>query len=160
MQEIDTRHLKDVLRRHFGFTQGTGGKTGHETWVNAQGRRIHPVMRKKAVPYAGLFASGARWRRKGSAAAQNSCVPLRPRSRIDLTNGVWQVFAVAASAGACHIINMLTLDNKAIITRIDDRFGGNLAAVSRAGRPVTLPTAVRSCDGCVRRRYPVPRTTC
>jgi hypothetical protein len=65
MQEIDTRHLKDVLRRHFGFTQGTGGKTGHETWVNAQGRRIHPVMRKKAVPYAGLFCLGREMEAQG-----------------------------------------------------------------------------------------------
>ena len=56
------------------------------------------------------------------------------------------MFAVAASAGACHIINMLTLDNKAIITRIDDRFGGNLAAVSRswpAGDPPHRSTIMR-----------------
>ena len=58
MKEINTRRLKDVLRRHFGFTQGTGGKTGHETWVNHQGRKVHPVLRHKAVPYADLYCIG------------------------------------------------------------------------------------------------------
>jgi hypothetical protein len=58
MKEINTRRLKDVLRKHFGFTRGSGGMTGHETWVNHQGRRIHPVLRHKAVPLASVYCIG------------------------------------------------------------------------------------------------------
>ena len=58
MKEINTRRLKDVLRRNFGFTQSAGGKTGHETWVNHHGRRIHPVLRHKAVNFASLYCIG------------------------------------------------------------------------------------------------------
>jgi hypothetical protein len=58
MKEIETRRLKDVLRTHFGFTRGAGASTGHETWVDRCGRRIHPVMRHKSIPIASLYCTG------------------------------------------------------------------------------------------------------
>lgn len=58
MREVDTRRLKDVLRTNFGFIQGAGGKTGRETWVNSEGRRIHPTLRHKAAPYTSLYRIG------------------------------------------------------------------------------------------------------
>lgn len=65
MKEVDTRRLKDVLRRQFGFTRGSGGMTGHETWVDEEGRRITPVLRHKTVPYAGLFCIGQQLETQG-----------------------------------------------------------------------------------------------
>ena len=59
MKEIDTRRLKDVLKRQFGFTRGGAGSgTGHETWVDRNGRRIHPVMRHKSISIASLYCTG------------------------------------------------------------------------------------------------------
>jgi hypothetical protein len=58
MKEIATRHLKDVLSRQFGFTRGNGGSTGHETWVDQHGRRIHPVLRHKSVSLGSLYCTG------------------------------------------------------------------------------------------------------
>ena len=59
MKEIATRRLKDVLSRQFGFTRGgTGNGTGHETWVDRHGRRIHPVMRHKSISIASLYCTG------------------------------------------------------------------------------------------------------
>jgi len=58
MREIDTRRLKDVLRSQFGFIRGNGGKTGHETWVDRHGRRIHPVLRHKSVSLGSLYCTG------------------------------------------------------------------------------------------------------
>jgi hypothetical protein len=58
MKEIDTRRLKDVLKRQFGFTRRNGGSTGHETWIDPHGRRVHPVMRHKSVSIASLYCTG------------------------------------------------------------------------------------------------------
>jgi len=58
VKEIPTRRLKDVLTKQFGFTRGNGGKTGHETWMDAQGRRIHPVMRHKSISINSLYCTG------------------------------------------------------------------------------------------------------
>jgi len=58
MKEIDTRRIKDVLKRRFGFSRGNGGSTGHETWVDRHGRRVHPVLRHKSVSIASLYCTG------------------------------------------------------------------------------------------------------
>jgi hypothetical protein len=58
MKKIDTRRLKNVLGRKFGFTRSNGGSTGHETWVDRHGRRIHPVMRHKSVSIASVYCTG------------------------------------------------------------------------------------------------------
>jgi hypothetical protein len=65
MKEIDTRRLKDVLKRHFGFTRRNGGSTGHETWVDRHGRRIHPVMRHKSISIASLYSTGMELENQG-----------------------------------------------------------------------------------------------
>jgi hypothetical protein len=65
MKEIDTRRLKDVLKRHFGFIRGAGGATGHETWVDRRGRRIHPVLRHKSVSMAALYCTGLEMEAQG-----------------------------------------------------------------------------------------------
>jgi hypothetical protein len=44
---------------------GSGGMTGHETWVDEEGRRITPVLRHKTVPYAGLFCIGQQLETQG-----------------------------------------------------------------------------------------------
>jgi hypothetical protein len=58
MKEIATRRLKDVLKRQFGFTRCNGASTGHETWVDRHGRRVHPVMRKKSISIASVYCTG------------------------------------------------------------------------------------------------------
>jgi len=58
MKEIPTRRLKDVLAKQFGFARGNGGKTGHETWIDRSGRRVHPVLRHKSVSIASLYCTG------------------------------------------------------------------------------------------------------
>jgi hypothetical protein len=65
MKEIDTRRLKDVLKRQFGFTRGNGGSTGHETWVDRHGRRVHPVLRHKSVSIASLYCTGMEMEAQG-----------------------------------------------------------------------------------------------
>jgi hypothetical protein len=65
MKEIDTRRLKDVLKKQFGFNRGAGRSTGHETWVDRDGRRIHPVMRHKSVSIASLYCTGMEMEAQG-----------------------------------------------------------------------------------------------
>lgn len=65
MKEVATRRLKDVLTKQFGFIRGAGGGTGHETWVDTNGRRIHPVMRHKSVSLASLYCTGKEMESQG-----------------------------------------------------------------------------------------------
>lgn len=65
MREIPTRRFKDVLAKQFGFARANGGKTGHETWVDSNGRRIHPVLRHKSVSLASLYCTGAEMEAQG-----------------------------------------------------------------------------------------------
>lgn len=65
MKEIDTRRLKDVLKKQFGFIRGAGCSTGHETWVDQHGRRIHPVLRHKSVSIASLYCTGMEMEAQG-----------------------------------------------------------------------------------------------
>jgi len=64
------KRIKGVLRR-LGFKPIAGGNsTGHETWGDCRGKRIHPVFRKNAVHHGVLFSLGLEMEAKGVLSRQ------------------------------------------------------------------------------------------
>jgi hypothetical protein len=68
MKTIDTRRIRKVLRETFNLrprSQGNG--TGHEVWVDSDGRTCKPLLRKKSISVADLFSLGLEMESKGIA---------------------------------------------------------------------------------------------
>lgn len=66
MKSVQSRQIREVLRTIFHLrpaSQGNG--TGHELWVDDQGRRCRPVLRNKDIAWPLLYSLGLELEAKG-----------------------------------------------------------------------------------------------
>lgn len=52
---VSTRRVRSVLRGLSFRPSGKGTGTGHELWVNPEGRRCRPLLRHKDISVPDLF---------------------------------------------------------------------------------------------------------
>lgn len=78
MKAISARQVRDVLRTVFGLQPShRGDGTGHEVWVDAEGRCCRPALRRKDVSLATLFSLGCEMEAKGIATRRALLAALR-----------------------------------------------------------------------------------
>lgn len=55
-QTYPIKRVKMALRKFDFFPINHGNGSGHDVWCDSAGHEVHPVMRKRDVPYAYLYA--------------------------------------------------------------------------------------------------------
>jgi hypothetical protein len=66
MRTISSRKIRQVLRENFNLRpHSRGNGTGHDVWIDLNGRTCKPLLRKKSVSVADLFSLGLEMESKG-----------------------------------------------------------------------------------------------
>lgn len=77
MRAIPAKAVRLVLRRLGLRPRARGNATGHEVWVDLQGRTCRPVLRKKDIPIAVLYSLGEELESKNIVSRQTFFAALR-----------------------------------------------------------------------------------
>jgi hypothetical protein len=75
-QPISRDRVKTALKA-FGFRKSMGNGTGHDVWLDNQGRRCHPVLRHKDVSPGNVLALAREIERLGACPQRAFLVSLR-----------------------------------------------------------------------------------
>lgn len=66
MQAITAKRIENVLRRGLGFRPANmGNGTGHDVWMDRNGRTCHPVLRHKDIAIAVVYSLSMELESKG-----------------------------------------------------------------------------------------------